>query len=91
MKIIVEIPDNNYELMSKLPKPKGTDSLSMFLRMIQNSIAISNDATNGDIIKAMFPNASIEVRNISVYVDLGNIVGFSRSWWDAPYKQESEV
>lgn len=58
--------------------------------MVKPVLAFPENPTNGDMIRTVFPNASIEVRNISVYVDLGNIVGFSRRWWDAPYEQRGE-
>lgn len=53
-------------------------------------IPVSRGATNGDVLKAIFPN--IECRedrlgNVFVISDaqLGYIV-FRESWWNAPYK-----
>lgn len=56
---------------------------------------ISEDATNGDMIKAMFPNADIEYwAEYSTYnVEFPNdndVKHFSYDWWNAPYKAESE-
>ena len=49
------------------------------------------DATNGDIIKAMFPNAKEwEVTEYEAwaghYVDLDTIKIFALDWWNAKYK-----
>ena len=65
-----------------------------------NSIPIPEGATNGDMIKAMFPKHEIELllsiggNNKSWYgVTLeGNTEGlvFESNWWNAPYKREEQ-
>ena len=57
-----------------------------------NAIPISDNATNGDMIKALFPNyeetrmcrdvryGSKEYYNLEFVID--------EDWWDAPYKEE---
>ena len=57
-------------------------------------------ATNGDMIKAMFPSAS-ETDHFIVNSPIGNIIYIrlekyqemrvQQDWWNAPYKAESEV
>ena len=64
-----------------------------------NAIVIPEGATNGDIIKAMFPYIKVEdkcsmyysvnIENLSADKGL-NTVGFRKDWWNAPYKSESE-
>ena len=63
-----------------------------------NAIVIPENATNGDMIKAMFPNATIdstfdneklneELELIIIKgMDNGN-VPFYKAWWNAPYKE----
>lgn len=51
--------------------------------------------TNGDVIKAMFPNIRIiempEVEVVEVHDGLlGESRNFSWGWWNSPYKPESE-
>ena len=89
MKILIDIPAEEYRWICKSDETWAANvaSKECMMNAIKRGVVISK-ITNGDVIKTMFPNASIEIRNISVYVDMGNIVGFSRSWWDAPYKQE---
>ena len=55
--------------------------------------------TNGDVMKAVFPNASIfENRDNEPYpyVDVflygeSDMNCYRKTWWDSPYKAESEV
>ena len=61
---------------------------------IHNAIIIPRGATNGDMIKAMFPNVECgkdELGNVFIIssAQLGYIA-FRESWWNAPYKSESE-
>lgn len=60
-----------------------------------NAIPISEDATNGDVIKAMFPNTNIEYwAEYSTYnVEFPNdndVKHFSYDWWNAKYTGVSE-
>lgn len=65
---------------------------------IYNAIIIPRNATNGDMIKAMFPDAQIDYHEESdlAYItvfpkDCDTCQDYSYEWWDAPYKAESEV
>lgn len=61
-----------------------------------NAILIPDNATNGDVIKAMFPYIeikdncdmyySVNIENLSTDKGL-NTVGFRKDWWNAPYKE----
>lgn len=57
---------------------------------------IPKGATNGDMIKAMFPNIEIEgigglegLQCIAVSIGLGTSY-FALDWWNAPYMKEVE-
>jgi hypothetical protein len=57
-----------------------------------SAIPIPRGATNGDMIKAMFPNVECgkdELGNVFIVSDaqLGYIV-LRESWWNAPYKRD---
>ena len=68
------------------------------LKVLKNCIEIPNNATNGDVIKAMFPQ--IIVNNIDdmskVYTSIpfaslkyaGANIDAVKDWWDALYKVE---
>lgn len=88
MKLIIEIPDKDYE------KLKDGHIPFSILDVMQNGTPIPDNATNGDMIKAMFPNVDIVIHNITVYMifDMrSNAISFDLNWWNAPYKAESEV
>ena len=56
-----------------------------------SAIPIPEGATNGDVIKTMFPNAEYgedELGNVFIVssAQLGYIA-FRESWWNAPYKE----
>lgn len=55
--------------------------------------------TNGDVIKAMFPNSRVDVGLDKAYFyttydcsdeDFDKYAVFDKNWWNAPYKAESE-
>lgn len=56
------------------------------------AVRIPDNATNGDVIKAMFPNAtdyeySDAFRLVSGhYIELDKLKVFDLAWWNAPYK-----
>ena len=63
-----------------------------------NTLEIPDDATNGDVIKAIFPNAPIDTELYTNYVMVkldyhtqydGGLM-FDKDWWNAPYRVESE-
>lgn len=61
---------------------------------IYKAILIPKNATNGNVIKAMFPSMIIQERN-NVTLDIrGKTVEFTgmalREWWNTPYNTESE-
>ena len=59
-----------------------------------NAILIPEDATNGEVIKIMFPNAYIEktTNDGIVFIDNGSgVMHFNKDWWNALYKAESGV
>lgn len=73
------------------------DDLSMELEVLDrqplvSAIPISDKMTNGDMIKAMFPNVEYRediLGNVFIIssAQLGHIV-FRESWWNAPYTLE---
>lgn len=61
-----------------------------------NAIPISEDATNGDVIKAMFPNIDFTEMTFTIHattsvtsngVKGGISYDFWKDWWNAKYKR----
>lgn len=62
---------------------------------IPTVLTIPENPTNGDMIRAMFPNAEIFRRKEYDYqyvfvtiLDMGNSWKIRGEWWDAPYKEK---
>lgn len=61
-----------------------------------DAVAILEEATNGDIIKSIFPNGKYGTNGnfVHVYIPFGSIIQtmtFDLSWWNAPYKENCEM
>jgi len=52
-------------------------------------IPIPDGATNGDMIKAMFPNELPTIITSTLW--WGDNMGFNKDWWNAPYKNNKGV
>ena len=55
-------------------------------RALQNGIPIPDSATNGEVIKALFPTADISL-NDSCFEGVVNKYGFDMKWWHEPYQK----
>ena len=96
IELVIKIPDKNFHeilngFLSNESKRKLRDA-------IKNGIALPDNATNGDVIKALFPLIEVK-REISSTSDnmvvrdasfLGAINRFHTDWWNAPYKGGQE-
>lgn len=90
MKILIDITDEQYKKVKRLCdfglNGEAEEAILYGMNFTQN-------ATNGDIIKEMFPNARIEKGQHTTYVEFpnGNTCGFSINWWEAPYTVRYDV
>ena len=93
MQIVIDIPqglkiDFENEQWTALTCVEMKDAL-------QSGIILPENAANGDIIKAMFPNMKvgfITENQIGVYYvkNAPYATVFDLDWWNAPYKAERE-
>ena len=82
MKELIDIPKDDYELL-KYDNRQDVITLSCSLRnVITNGTPIPDNATNGDVIKTMFPD-------IYSYCGGGKFgfIQFNLDWWNTPYKE----
>lgn len=66
------------------------------LAEIEDVIVIRKGATNGDVIKTLFPFVTRHISHSenNIYIDSpiqATVLAFDRYWWKAPYKAESEA
>ena len=62
-------------------------NVEMLEEAILNGILLPDDATNGDVIKALFPDGS-QVKGASIYImnDNKSNIFYDFDWWNALYK-----
>lgn len=76
---VSEICDN----LKETKRPKGCP-------LVHIGVEIEGNPTNGDMIKALYLNASfVEVEYVSIIrMRAGDFyVDFNKEWWNAPYKR----
>ena len=92
MQIVIDIPKKDYDRMCK------GELVDTILVAIKNGTLIPEGATNGDIIKAMFPNTKIDECQKDIYEEpqlycvegMDEWTPFRANWWNSPYEKESE-
>lgn len=93
MKLIIDIPKEIYKA-SQIVGDKFDDVIQIPLEVIANCTPIPDNATNGDVIKAMFDVTEEhfydEDRMVDVYgLDrIDDPSTFYADWWNAPYNAE---
>jgi len=89
-----EIATNEYYRLYKIhPQGAATKEIEVYRKV--NAIEIPDNATNGDMIMAMFPSWEIDMDDaeeeypiVTCWIDRANIIwtSFDLTWWNAPYK-----
>ena len=88
-KVIMDVPS----LSNPQNVVNGSIASALIIKAYKNAIFIRKNATNGDVIKAMFPDVEVKEKNngIEVYFGIGTAIQFfNHQWWNAKYKAESE-
>ena len=84
MQIVTNIDEETYKKCKW--KNNGVVGLEWWERAIANGTPIPDNATNGDVIKALFKPNWIRRMDDVVIEDYE----FDVEWWKAPYKTEME-
>lgn len=96
MKVLTDISEDYYKAIKEIPIKHCTGDMLL----IKHGTPIQDNATNGDIIKAMFPNIEaneiktntggyIEVKYLDT-TDKCDATAFRKNWWNASYKKGDE-
>ena len=81
MKLIIDIPEKMYHMINAGFYDYGDMNV-----IIQNGTPIPDNATNGDIIKTLYPNREFINKGDVYWYPLDYLFHeFSPSWWDSPY------
>ena len=85
-KVLIEIPDEELYLYMSYGGTNGQRLMSY----IANGKFMPDNPTNGDMIMAVFPNASITVIGGGSTIVVANNYKFNSTWWNAPYREDGE-
>ena len=91
MQIVIDIPKGFYEHV-KGHKDIFTYGLNgeKIGEIIANGTVLPDNPTNGDVIKAMYPNQNSSGGDIVALLDLDGFVvtTFPKKWWNALYREK---
>ena len=85
MKLLIEILEVQKKMVDaimELPPQVENDLISA----IRHGKPFPDGATNGDVIKAMFPNIPLDENNFLVRKSRHDNTEYWKDWWNAPYK-----
>ena len=98
IELVIRIPEEEYRWIMKSDKTVFRDvaSKECMLHAIKNGIPLPNNPTNGDMVKAVFPNFEEDVTIVGDTILLERYMPyckmqFHRDWWDAPYKEKKDA
>lgn len=82
MKLIIDIPEEQYNIIKSdfLYNTFSAEMKIWGLGAIRNGTPIPDNATNGDVIMAMFPN-------VDFVTDVFGGFNFPKWWWNSPYQK----
>ena len=98
MKLIIEVNKEDLDFLRKTFTQNSHDYIPMVIKnrftdAVLNGTPIPDNATNGDVIKVMFPNAKIVKTDKEVFLYTGtrekdkDIQIFDTDWWNEPYQK----
>jgi hypothetical protein len=95
IKIMTELIDANATMkMIEEAKVKSENSRTFAENIIRFSkpvLIIPENPTNGDMIMALFPNASLTEHEGGATIAVAHTYKFNSTWWNSPYNRETEV
>lgn len=102
MKLIINIPDDVYTRLFDngiQDNEIATDDICEMAKALRLGTPIPDNATNGDVIKAMFPNiitdefaSTIHATTKVVSNGVKGVISYDfwKDWWNSPYQKGGE-
>lgn len=85
MKVLIDIAKDYYD---KIKEIKVSHYTARVYVAVKNGVVIPDDATNGDVIRILFPDEEFHIDDgTCVYIGL---MRFDSRWWNAPYNGGNE-
>lgn len=82
-----------YNVLDNLERMLYVDALSKLIDTpTVDAIEIPKNATNGDMIKSLFPNGTESIGRKKIYYSFypNGDMEFNIAWWNAPFKKGRE-
>lgn len=94
MRILIDIPEEVYKQIIEFGFLENTHGRICY-KAIKNGTPIPDNATNGEVIKAMFPDNVFaedkwrDENGVTWHTDIisDNGMTFADFWWNAPYQK----
>jgi len=90
MRILIDIDEKDFHRICQ-EYISFSDTLEVRgLSAIAEGTPIPDNATNGDVLKAMFPNIEVEEQGKDLFIVFNmDIQGtpFYKAWWNSPYQK----
>lgn len=95
MKLIIDIPDDIYKFVCQLSCEDSYHYDDVVLTSVKNGTPIPDNATNGDVIMAMFGDDKVSafmgyvriMARVGNWFNEGVVAEFDDEWWNAPYQK----
>lgn len=91
-KLIIELPQWQFESIKTMTHKSNPVDIGVMINAmtsIANGVVIPDNATNGDVIRALFPNNHIDEMSHTVWIGYDDMA-FRKCWWNSPYKGGDE-
>lgn len=90
MKLIIDIPEQDFHRVCQGYIDYSNTLDGRCLTAISEGVPITDNVTNGDVIKKVFNTTSTQFCELVRMDNIDNGLCCSLDWWNAPYKTESE-
>ena len=87
MQIVIDIQESVIEHLKDGSFGARIEDRAALIDAVMNGTLLPDNATNGDVIRALFPDGS-QVKGAGIYVmnDNKSNISYDFDWWNAPYK-----
>ena len=88
MKLIIDVNEQTYKDIKNY-REIFDGQIHILTKSIINGTPLPDNATNGDMIKALFPNTKVDFHNLygCIYWSEEISSPIYLDWWNAPYKK----
>ena len=92
IELVIKISEKDYKSLNRYINFNLEYEDGRILSAVKQGVVLPENLTNGDMIKAMFPNQDSDAVDSVALLGLDGYVlsTFPKSWWNSPYKRGDE-